>query len=193
MVGIHEPVRRLKDYRHQFSGGMRQRAMIAIALASNPKLLLADEPTTALDVTIQDQILKLILSLRDRLAMAVVLVTHDLGVVAATCDRMAVMYAGRIVETGGVAEVFAEPHHPYTRGLLGSIPRSGTERTMLLSIDGMPPSLAALPAGCAFNPRCSFATDICRAERPPLVPIAAGRTAACFHHEQVAAAGSPVA
>ncbi|HTJ58423.1 MAG TPA: ABC transporter ATP-binding protein [Devosiaceae bacterium] len=193
MVGIPEAKRRLKDYPHQFSGGMRQRAMIAIALASTPKLLLADEPTTALDVTIQDQILKLILSLRDELAMAVVLVTHDLGVVAATCDRMAVMYAGRIVETGIVGEVFAQPHHPYTRGLLGSVPRAGTERSMLLSIEGTPPSLAAIPKGCAFNPRCSFVTDTCLEQRPDLEAFAPGRTVACFNHEPVAASGSPVA
>ncbi len=191
MVGIPDARRRLGDYPHQFSGGMRQRVMIAIALASNPRLLLADEPTTALDVTIQDQILKLILSLRDELAMAVVLVTHDLGVVAATCDRMAVMYAGRIVETGKVEQVFAEPHHPYTRGLLGSVPRAGAGRTQLLSIEGTPPSLSALPPGCAFNPRCSFATDICRLERPELELFAHGRTVACFHHGLVAEAGAP--
>ena len=165
---------------------MRQRVMIAIALASSPKLLLADEPTTALDVTIQDQILKLILDLRDEFAMSVVFVTHDLGVVAATCDRVAVMYAGRIVETGTVREVFANPHHAYTRGLLGSVPHSGTERTMLMSIEGMPPPLTDLPAGCAFNPRCAFATDVCRSAAPELDAFAAGRTVACFHHEEVA-------
>ncbi len=193
MVGIPEAARRLKDYPHQFSGGMRQRVMIAIALASDPKLLLADEPTTALDVTIQDQILKLILDLRDQLQMGVVLVTHDLGVVAATCDRMAVMYAGRIVETGKVAEVFAEPHHAYTRGLLGSVPRGGASRTMLLSIEGTPPGLASIPAGCAFNPRCAFASDICRSDKPELAEFAPGRLVACHHHREVAAAGSPVA
>ncbi|MGO4567851.1 ABC transporter ATP-binding protein [Rhizobium sp. 2YAF20] len=187
IVGIPAAERRLGEYPHQFSGGMRQRAMIAIALACWPKLLLADEPTTALDVTIQDQILKLLLDLRDRLAMSVVLVTHDLGVVAATCDRMAVMYAGRIVETGTVADVFAQPRHPYTRGLLGSVPRGQAVRTMLSSIDGTPPSLTALPTGCAFHPRCSFATDECRRARPPLAPVAPGRLAACFHHEEVAA------
>ncbi|MEF2071167.1 ABC transporter ATP-binding protein [Consotaella aegiceratis] len=189
LVGIPAAERRLGDYPHQFSGGMRQRVMIAIALASNPRLLLADEPTTALDVTIQDQILKLILDLRDEFAMSVVLVTHDLGVVAGTCDRMAVMYAGRIVETGSVAAVFAEPHHPYTRGLLGSVPRGGGERTMLLSIEGTPPGLSAIPSGCAFNPRCSFATDRCRVETPELASFAPGRTVACFHHRQVAEAG----
>src|SRR4051812_31191458 len=151
IVGIPAAARRLEEYPHQFSGGMRQRVMIAIALASSPKLLLADEPTTALDVTIQDQILKLILDLRDRFSMSVLLVTHDLGVIAATCDRMAVMYAGRIVDPAPVAATFAEPHHPYTRGLLGSVPRIGLERTPLPSIEGTPPSLIALPAGCAFQ------------------------------------------
>ncbi|MET3900317.1 peptide/nickel transport system ATP-binding protein [Devosia sp. UYZn731] len=193
LVGIPEAARRLKDYPHQFSGGMRQRVMIAIALASGPKLLLADEPTTALDVTIQDQILKLILDLRDELQMGVVLVTHDLGVVAATCDRMAVMYAGRIVETGTVVDVFAEPHHAYTRGLLGSVPRGGAGRTMLLSIEGTPPGLASIPPGCAFNPRCTFATDICRKETPMLAEFAPAHLVACHHHREVAAAGSPVA
>ncbi|SJZ97595.1 ABC transporter ATP-binding protein [Consotaella salsifontis] len=193
LVGIPEARRRLSDYPHQFSGGMRQRAMIAISLASNPKLLLADEPTTALDVTIQDQILKLILELKRELGMSVVFVTHDLGVVAATCDRMAVMYAGRIVETGEVASVFAKPRHAYTRGLLGSVPRSGAERTMLLSIDGTPPSLAAIPPGCPFNPRCSFATEVCRTVVPPLDEVSPARLAACHHHDRVAAAGSPVA
>ncbi len=187
IVGIPAAARRLDEYPHQFSGGMRQRVMIAIALASAPKLLLADEPTTALDVTIQDQILKLILDLRDSLKMSVLFVTHDLGVVAATCDRMAVMYAGRIVETGSVTQVFASPRHHYTRGLLGSVPRIGTERSMLTSIEGMPPSLFALPPGCAFQPRCAFASERCRAERPVLEAIAAGREVACFHPAAVAA------
>ena len=189
LVGISDAKRRLTQYPHQFSGGMRQRVMIAIALASTPKLLLADEPTTALDVTIQDQILKLILELRDELKMSVVLVTHDLGVVAATCDRMAVMYAGRIVESGTVAQVFGQPNHAYTRGLLGSVPRSGTERSQLLSIEGTPPSLTNRPTGCAFHPRCSFATDRCRAESPVLQAMAAGHAAACFHSDRVIAAG----
>lgn len=192
LVGIPDAARRLKEYPHQFSGGMRQRVMIAIALASNPRLLLADEPTTALDVTIQDQILKLILDLRDELAMSVVLVTHDLGVVASTCDRMAVMYAGRIVETGTVAEVFARPHHAYTRGLLGSVPHAGTQRTMLLSVEGTPPPLDAVPSGCAFNPRCEFATASCRETVPPLEELSPGRSVACFNSDAVATAGSPV-
>jgi peptide/nickel transport system ATP-binding protein len=190
VVGIPGAKRRLDDYPHQFSGGMRQRAMIAIALASNPRLLLADEPTTALDVTIQDQILKLTLDLRDEFAMSVLFVTHDLGVVAGTCDRMAVMYAGRIVESGDVADVFARPHHPYTRGLLGSVPRAGAERTMLTSIEGTPPSISEKPPGCAFNPRCAFATGRCRAAPPLLESFAPGRAVACFHHERVAEAAA---
>jgi oligopeptide/dipeptide ABC transporter ATP-binding protein len=168
---------------------MRQRVMIAIALASEPKLLLADEPTTALDVTIQDQILKLILELRDRLGMSVILVTHDLGVIAQTCDRMAVMYAGRIVETGSVASVFAEPRHAYTLGLLGSVPRGGGERKPLRSIEGAPPALADVPKGCAFHPRCSFATAICIDARPDLTVVGAGRAVACFHQDEVARRG----
>ena len=189
LVGISDAKRRLTQYPHQFSGGMRQRVMIAIALASNPKLLLADEPTTALDVTIQDQILKLILDLRDELKMSVVLVTHDLGVVAATCDRMAVMYAGRIVESGAVSKVFGQPSHAYTRGLLGSVPRSGTERSQLLSIEGTPPGLMHRPTGCAFHPRCTFASERCRSETPVLLPMAPGHEAACFHSDRVIAAG----
>ena len=193
LVGIPDARRRLGDYPHQFSGGMRQRVMIAIGLASNPQLLLADELTTALDVTIQDQILKLLLSLRDELQMSIVLVTHDLGVVAETCDRLAVMYAGRIVETGDVVDVFDQPRHAYTRGLLGSVPRAGAERSQLLSIEGTPPGLAALPVGCAFNPRCSFASDRCRAERPSLIPVAGDRAVACFHQDAVMASGGAIA
>ena len=192
LVGIPEAARRLQDFPHQFSGGMRQRAMIAITLASNPKLLLADEPTTALDVTIQDQILKLILELRRELGMSVLFVTHDLGVIAAICDRLAVMYAGRIVETGKVSPVFAEPHHAYTRGLLGSVPQRGAERSMLLSIEGSPPSLSAIPPGCPFHPRCTFATEACSAEMPELKEFVAERLVACHHHRKVQAAGSPV-
>jgi peptide/nickel transport system ATP-binding protein len=186
LVGIPDAARRLDEYPHQFSGGMRQRAMIAIALASEPRLLLADEPTTALDVTIQDQILKLILDLKDRLGMSVVLVTHDLGVVAETCDRMAVMYAGRIAEQGGVRKVFATPRHAYTLGLLGSVPRAGTERSTLRSIEGTPPGLAAIPPGCAFHPRCAFATAVCREVRPELSPWEPGHLAACHHGDRVA-------
>ncbi len=187
LVGIPAASSRLDSYPHQFSGGMRQRVMIAIALAAEPHLLLADEPTTALDVTIQDQILKLILSFRERFGMSVVLVTHDLGVVAQTCDRVAVMYAGRVVETGTVADLFRTPRHPYTRGLLGSMPQGGNERKPLLSIEGMPPSLFAMPKGCAFHPRCAFRQDLCLDAPPPLTPIGAGRGVACYRHDAVAA------
>jgi peptide/nickel transport system ATP-binding protein len=189
LVGIASAAERLDAYPHQFSGGMRQRVMIAIALASEPQLLLADEPTTALDVTIQDQILKLLLDLRDRLGMSVILVTHDLGVVAQTCDRVAVMYAGRILEVGPVVEVFRRPRHAYTLGLLGSIPSGGAIRQPLRSIEGAPPSLVDLPPGCAFAPRCSFATDACRAHRPNLARVGPDHISTCIHHEQVAAAG----
>ena len=191
LVGIPAPAGRLGDYPHQFSGGMRQRAMIAIALAGEPKLLLADEPTTALDVTVQDQILKLILGLRTRLGMGVIFVTHDLGVVAQSCDRVAVMYAGRIVESGPVAALFVAPRHAYTRGLIGSVPRAGGERRPLLSIEGTPPGLGDRPDGCAFHPRCAFATDLCRREVPHLDAVGPGRSVACWHHDAVAAAGLP--
>ncbi len=199
LVGIASPGERLKDYPHQFSGGMRQRAMIAIALASNPSLLLADEPTTALDVTIQDQILKLLLRLKDTLGMGVILVTHDLGVVAQTCDRVAVMYAGRIVEIAPAAELFAQPRHAYTLGLLNSVPgqvvsnqtesgSSGTRRP-LIPIPGAPPSLRALPPGCAFAPRCAYATPACDLERPTLQAISSSRLTACIHHARLERAG----
>jgi peptide/nickel transport system ATP-binding protein/oligopeptide transport system ATP-binding protein len=191
LVGIPAASARLDDYPHQFSGGMRQRVMIAIALASGPKLLLADEPTTALDVTIQDQILKLILDLRARLGMSVILVTHDLGVVAQTCDRMAVMYAGRIVETGSVADVLARPRHPYTLGLIGAVPQAGRERRPLASIEGAPPALTELPRGCAFHPRCGFATQICASQRPPLEIAAPDHQAACVHQDDVARGRAP--
>ena len=188
LVGIPAPGTRLGDFPHQFSGGMRQRAMIAVALAGEPELLLADEPTTALDVTIQDQILKLLLGLRARTGMGMVLVTHDLGVVAQSCDRVAVMYAGRIAESGPVAAVFAEPRHAYTRGLIASVPRAGTERRPLLSIEGTPPGLGERPSGCAFHPRCGFATDICRTAAPPMENVAPDRLSACWNHAAVAAA-----
>lgn len=183
LVGIPSPRERLGDYAHQFSGGMRQRAMIAIALASNPKLLLADEPTTALDVTIQDQILKLLLRLKDQLGMSVVIVTHDLGVVAQTCDRVAVMYAGRIVETAPVTQLLGAPRHAYTLGLLRSLPGKGTRRQPLLPILGAPPNLSQLPPGCAFAPRCPYASDACLARVPPLVEVAPEQFSACVHHD----------
>jgi peptide/nickel transport system ATP-binding protein/oligopeptide transport system ATP-binding protein len=188
LVGIPAGQSRLDDYPHQFSGGMRQRAMIAIALASNPKLLLADEPTTALDVTIQDQILKLILRLRAEMNMSVILVTHDLGVIAQTCDRLAVMYAGRIVETGLVAALFKQPRHAYTLGLLNSVPRAELVRQPLASIPGQPPLLFALPPGCAFAPRCRFMTQGCTEAKPPLIEVAPDHRSACIHHDRVAQA-----
>lgn len=185
-VGIPAAKDRIEDYPHQFSGGMRQRAMIAIALASNPRLLLADEPTTALDVTIQDQILKLILRLRRELNMSVVLVTHDLGVIAQTCDRLAVMYAGRVLETGPVAEIFRQPRHAYTLGLLNSVPRGGVMREPLASIPGQPPLLSDMPHGCPFAPRCRFVIEACRADRPPLVEVAPAHRSACIRHALLA-------
>lgn len=192
LVGIPSPKERLRDYPHQFSGGMRQRAMIAIALASNPKLLLADEPTTALDVTIQDQILKLVLRLKDTLGMSVILVTHDLGVVAQTCDRVAVMYAGRIVEVAPATELFSRPRHAYTLGLLNSVPGAERMRRPLIPIPGSPPDLKALPPGCPFSPRCSHATPECRVARPPLQQISHTRFSACIHHEQLGTIGEVV-
>jgi peptide/nickel transport system ATP-binding protein/oligopeptide transport system ATP-binding protein len=186
LVGIPAAKSRIEDYPHQFSGGMRQRAMIAIALASEPRLLLADEPTTALDVTIQDQILKLILRLRRDLNMSVVLVTHDLGVIAQTCDRLAVMYAGRVAEAGPVAEIFERPRHAYTLGLLNSVPRGGALRQPLNSIAGQPPSLADRPSGCAFAPRCPFVVAACNAAPPPLAGIAPMHETACIEHRKVA-------
>jgi peptide/nickel transport system ATP-binding protein/oligopeptide transport system ATP-binding protein len=187
LVGIPDARRRLGSYPHEFSGGMRQRAMIAIALATGPKLLLADEPTTALDVTIQDQILKLLLRLKDELSMAVILVTHDLGVVAGTCDRVAVMYAGRIMEVGSVASIFAAPAHAYTLGLLRSLPGVQPARQRLEGIAGSPPDPSALPAGCRFAPRCGFATTACEAAIPPLVAIAPEWQSACLHAADVRA------
>ncbi|WP_213879274.1 ABC transporter ATP-binding protein [Pseudomonas sp. dw_358] len=181
LVGIPDAQRRLDDYPHQFSGGMRQRVMIAVALAGAPQLLLADEPTTALDVTIQEQIIKLLLRLREELHMGMIFVTHDLSVVAQLCDRVAVMYAGRIVESGPVGEIFRRPRHPYTQGLMASVPRLGGERLPLQSIDGTPPSLAALPGGCSFHPRCSYRSELCLREVPPLLTLSEGHAAACHH------------
>ncbi len=180
LVGIPSPSQRLGQYTHEFSGGMRQRAMIAIALAAGPKLLLADEPTTALDVTIQDQVLKLLLRLVDELGMALVLVTHDLGVVAETCDRMAVMYAGRICEVGPAAAVFGHPRHAYTDALLRAMPGDGPARGLLLSIPGQPPRLDRPVPGCAFAPRCGYAEARCTAEAPALAAQPEGQRAACY-------------
>jgi oligopeptide transport system ATP-binding protein len=183
-VGIPDAGRRIDQYPHQFSGGMRQRVMIAMALLCEPEVLFADEPTTALDVTIQAQILELIAELQAALGTAVVLVTHDLGVVAGTADRVAVMYAGRIVEEGTTAEVFANPLHPYTRGLLASLPRiDAPPRGTLDAIPGLPPDLGHLPPGCPFHPRCSLATDRCRRDRPPVAVVSPTHRAECFEAE----------
>lgn len=192
-VGIPDPENRLNDYPHQFSGGMCQRVVIATALACDPKLIIADEPTTALDVTVQDQILKLLIALQSDLDLGLLLVTHDMGVVAQTCQRVAVMYAGQVVELADTAELFAEPRHPYTRGLLDCMPRmdaaqANTEGTPRLTpIPGMPPNLADVPRGCRFHPRCSLATDACRSDPVPLREIAPGRLSRCLHAEQLAA------
>jgi oligopeptide/dipeptide ABC transporter ATP-binding protein len=172
LVGISEAPRRANDYPHQMSGGMRQRVMIAIALACNPKLLIADEPTTALDVTIQAQILELMTELRDRLGMAMMLITHDLGVVAEMCDDVVVMYAGRVVESGPVADVFTSPQHPYTEALLQSIPMLGmTQAEPLRVIRGTVPSPLDWPEGCRFEPRCDYAFPKCSEEHPPLFQV----------------------
>jgi peptide/nickel transport system ATP-binding protein len=190
LVKIPEPAQRAREYPHQLSGGMRQRAMIAMALACNPKVLIADEPTTALDVTIQAQILDLILAMQQRLGTSIVLITHDLGVVAETAQRVIVMYAGRKVEEAAVAALFDEPLHPYTLGLMGSVPRrllaGGSERApRLREIPGAVPSLIDLPAGCTFAPRCAFATDVCRAQFPPYEEKRPGHFAACWHSDRV--------
>jgi oligopeptide/dipeptide ABC transporter ATP-binding protein len=187
-VGIAAPERRLDDYPHQLSGGMRQRVMIAMALACNPKLLIADEPTTALDVTIQAQILELLLSLRDEFGMAVIIITHNMGVVAEMADRVLVMYAGKIVERAAVDDLFEKPAHPYTRGLLDSIPAIDEARTRLRTIPGMLPSPASLPPGCRFAPRCAWQIAACNAAVPPLDPAEGpGHDAACIRLAEVAA------
>ncbi|MFW5490630.1 MAG: ABC transporter ATP-binding protein [Desulfovibrio sp.] len=181
-VGIPSPVERLQSYPHELSGGMRQRVMIAMALACGPELLLADEPTTALDVTIQAQIMGLLDNLRRKHGLSVLLITHDLGVVAGTCDRAAIMYAGNIVERADVVSLFHEPLHPYTRGLLASVPRLDDPERRLASIPGTVPSLLQLPSGCRFHPRCSQAMDICREKTPPEFELGPGRRVACWLH-----------
>jgi len=178
-TGIPAAAQRIGQYPHQFSGGMRQRVVIALALAAEPQLIVADEPTTALDVSIQAQIISLIRRLCKEHGTAVMLVTHDMGVIAETCDRVAVMYAGRIVEVGPVADVIHRPSHPYTVGLMGSIPSMDEDRERLLQIDGAMPRLNAIPAGCAFNPRCPHVFDRCRKERPDLLDAGPTR-AACW-------------
>ncbi len=184
MVGIPNPGKRIDDYPHQFSGGMRQRVMIAMALSCNPEILIADEPTSALDVTIQAQILEIIKDLSVELGTAVIMITHDLGVVAGTCDRINVMYAGRVVEKGTVDEIFQDPKHPYTKGLINSVPRlDNPGRKRLYSIAGQPPNLIDLPDVCPFHPRCEFVMDICKQKHPPEFPID-GRMARCWLYEK---------
>ena len=188
MVGIADPARRLKQYPHQLSGGMRQRIMIAIALACDPKLIIADEPTTALDVTIQAQILELMKELTRRLHVALIIITHNLGVVARYANRVNVMYAGRIVESGPAADIYHDPRHPYTMALLRSVPRLDRPRQARLDpVEGQPPDLTRLDAGCSFRPRCRFAVEACAAVRPPLQGAGAGpHFAACLRSGEVA-------
>jgi peptide/nickel transport system ATP-binding protein len=187
LVQIAEPERRVGEYPHQLSGGMRQRVMIALALACNPEVLIADEPTTALDVTIQAQILALLRGLQERLGMGIVLITHDLGVVAETCDRVVVMYAGRKVEEATTVDLFDRPLHPYTRALMASMPSLNTNAARLAEIPGLVPAPRDLGRGCAFAPRCSLAMARCRAETPALVNHGDGHVVACFAAEMVPA------
>ncbi|HWL82809.1 MAG TPA: ABC transporter ATP-binding protein [Roseomonas sp.] len=186
-VGIPSPARRLDDYPHQLSGGQRQRVMIAIALACNPKLLIADEPTTALDVTIQAQILDLLLDLRDEFGMAIMIITHNMGVVAETADRVMVMYAGRVVEQAPVETVFDQPLHPYTRGLLDCIPSLSADKSRLVAIPGNLPEPARRPSGCRFRPRCSLAIPACAEVVPPLDAHAPAHSAACIRVPEMVA------
>jgi oligopeptide transport system ATP-binding protein len=186
MVGIPEAAQRIDDYPHQFSGGMRQRAMIAMALSCNPDILIADEPTTALDVTIQAQIIELVKRLQDQLGMAVIWITHDLGVVAGLAKRVNVMYAGSLIETGPVKMIYGNPRHPYTIGLLGSLPRLDEQQgAKLYSIQGEPPDLVDLQPGCPFYVRCTYAVDRCQHDTPILEPIEPGHLVACWEKEKV--------
>ena len=180
LVGIPDPARCAQSYPHQLSGGMRQRAVIAMALACHPKLLIADEPTTALDVTIQAQILDLMRRLQQELGTAIILITHDLGVIADLVDTVVVMYAGKVVERAPVKQLFAAPRHPYTQGLLRSVPSLETREHRMRTIEGTVPSAYAMPQGCRFHPRCGIARDVCRTDEPPLVPDGVGGEAACW-------------
>ena len=185
LVKIPGARERIKDYPHQFSGGMRQRVMIAMALAMDPKVLIADEPTTALDVTVQAQVMDLLGELRRELNMAMILITHDLGVVADVADRIAVMYAGRIVEHADVHALYRSQAHPYTKGLLDSIPRLDSKGTQLRTIRGLPPNLMRPPAACTFHPRCPFVQDVCRTVYPEVIDLGNDRTSACHFAEEV--------
>jgi peptide/nickel transport system ATP-binding protein len=186
-VGIPAPAQRLNEYPHQLSGGMRQRVMIAMALSGKPEVLIADEPTTALDVTVQAQILELLRALQRERGMALVFITHDLGVVAELCDRVLVMYAGRIAERAPVAELFASPRHPYTLGLMHSVPLPDTpSKSLLPAIEGVVPALHEMPAGCRFSNRCRYADDLCRARVPPLEAVGPAHDAACHHWREIA-------
>ncbi|MBI4758306.1 MAG: ABC transporter ATP-binding protein [Chloroflexi bacterium] len=181
IVGIPEAAKRIDDYPHQFSGGMRQRVMIAMALSCNPQLLIADEPTTALDVTIQAQIIELVKRLKKELGMAVIWITHDMGVVAGMCERVIVMYAGHIAESARVSDIYADPRHPYTLGLLGSIPRlDAARKSKLTPIEGLPPDLINAPPGCPFAPRCAWVMDTCHQEYPRLRGVGPGHEIACW-------------
>jgi oligopeptide/dipeptide ABC transporter ATP-binding protein len=181
-VKIPSPAARLRAFPHQLSGGMRQRVVGAMAIAAPPRLLIADEPTTSLDLTIQAQYLALLKELQERHRLAMIFVTHNLGIVARMCDRMAVMYAGRIVEAGPVRQLFTAPAHPYTRALMESVPRLGARRELLTAIEGQPPDLAKLPPGCAFAPRCASVMERCRVEAPPETMVSAGHTTRCWLH-----------
>ncbi len=181
LVGIPDAEKRIGDYPHQFSGGMQQRIMMAMALSCNPELLIADEPTTSVDVTVQAQLLELIDNLRSQFGTAVLIITHNLGIVARYVDRVNVMYAGRLVESAPTEAIYAEPRHPYTVGLIGSVPRLDLPRKRkLFVIDGLPPHLARLPKGCAFHPRCRYAISRCQEETPPLEELGDNHRAACF-------------
>ena len=175
----------MKEYPHQLSGGMRQRVMIAVALACDPELLIADEPTTALDVTIQAQILQLMKNLKRDRDMSILMITHDLGIVYDFCDRVAVVYTGELVECAPAEELFRQPLHPYTQGLIAALPRLGESTDRLEAIEGMVPDAGDMPRGCHFNPRCKYATDRCRAEHPSLTTLSDGRQVRCFRAEEL--------